>query len=195
MTVDLVVPARRTPDLATRSASGKDRQGSVETRLRESAPSTRGAPSDERVVDAHRGHFDLQALDPKFFDDFLLEGLARFGAKPPYRSSVCRRKRGEIHARDGAEQPCGLPFLFHRAASHRDCARRSTALVFTRARFTSPNSEECRGSAEGRAPHTWRWLFLKERSRRALRCAPTQLRSRFSCCRRNSWRSLPDETE
>src|SRR6266850_5680356 len=74
---------------------------------------------DESMVDAHSRHLDLQAFDTKLLHDFLLDGLARFGTEPKYAFiRVVTRKRGEVHARDGAEQPRGLPLFFHRTASH-----------------------------------------------------------------------------
>ncbi len=73
---------------------------------------------DERVVHANSRHLDLQTFDPKLSHDFLLERLARFGAEPKHALvGVVTRKRGEVHARDGAQQPRGLPLFFHRAAS------------------------------------------------------------------------------
>src|SRR6267378_1397822 len=76
-----------TPDLG--DAFGKRRKAGRESRrdrgyVNPASFDLAARRLDERVVDAHRGNFDLQALDPKFLDDFLLQGLARFGAKPPY---------------------------------------------------------------------------------------------------------------
>src|SRR5882724_8585920 len=74
---------------------------------------------DERVVHAHGRYLDLRAFNAKLLHDSLLEGLARFGAKPKHALvSIVTGKRGEVHARNGAQQPRGLPFFLHRASSH-----------------------------------------------------------------------------
>src|ERR1700693_771012 len=73
-----------------------------------------------------------------------------------------------------------------RAAPRRWCSRERHS--------PNPSSEECRGSIEGRAPHTWRWPFLKEKSRPAWTDATRWLHLPSSCCRVLSWRSLSNET-
>src|SRR6266436_2749110 len=74
---------------------------------------------DESVIDAHGRHLDLQAFDTKLLHDFLLERLPRLGTEPKHAFiRVVTRKRGEVYARDGAQQPRGLPLFFHRTASH-----------------------------------------------------------------------------
>src|SRR6266481_6560881 len=63
---------------------------------------------DESVVDAHSCHFDFQTFDAQLLHDFLLEGLARFATEPKYALiRVVTRKRSEVHAGDGAQQPRG----------------------------------------------------------------------------------------
>src|SRR5882672_1230462 len=110
------------PDL--RDSLGKRRKSGRESRrdrghVNPASFNSAARRFDERMVDAHRRYFDLQAFDAQLLHDFPLERLASLGAKPKYTLiCVVTRKRGEVHARNGAQQPPGLPFSLHRTASH-----------------------------------------------------------------------------
>ena len=55
----------------------------------------------------------------------MLNWLSRFGAKPADAFvGIISRESRQIHARDGAQQPCGLPFFFYGPA--RDMGLRAT---------------------------------------------------------------------
>src|SRR5208282_2714561 len=72
---------------------------------------------DEDVVDADGGDFDVERFDAEFCDEFVLEGLAGFGAETANAFvGVISGERRQIHARNGAEEPGGLVILFYGAA-------------------------------------------------------------------------------
>ena len=69
---------------------------------------------DEHVINANRGDLDLSSSTPSLLDQFLLQRMATLGAQSANALvGVVSGKRGQIHARDGAQKPCGLPFFFY----------------------------------------------------------------------------------
>ena len=71
----------------------------------------------ERVVHAHRADLDRRARStPSASSEVVAQRMARLGAQAP---DVARRvvagERREVHQRDRAQQPRGLPLLLHRA--------------------------------------------------------------------------------
>src|SRR6266404_3246105 len=111
-----------TPDL--RDSLGKRRKSGRESRrdrgyVNPASFDSAARRFDERMVHAHSRYLDFETFDAQLLHDFLPERLARLSAKPKHAFiRIVTRKRGKVHARDGAQQPRGLPFLFHRAASY-----------------------------------------------------------------------------
>jgi hypothetical protein len=59
----------------------------------------------------------LEGFDAEFCDEFVLEGLAGFGAEAADAFvGVIAGESGQVHAGDGAEQPGGLVVFFYGAA-------------------------------------------------------------------------------
>ena len=73
----------------------------------------------KRVINADGGNLDIQLFDSQPLYQVMLNWLPRFCAKPAYTFlGVIARQGCEIHARDGAQQPCSLPILLHCPASN-----------------------------------------------------------------------------
>ena len=70
------------------------------------------------MVDANRGYPDREPLGAELVEQIGGDGLTRLGAEPadPARCVVAG-EGGEIHQRDGPQQPGGLPLLLHRSAA------------------------------------------------------------------------------
>ncbi len=82
------------------------------------------AVSTKEMIDADGSDFDLQIADAELVEEFLLDGLARFGAEAANAFvGIVAGERGQVHASDGAEKPGDLPIFFHRAAGDRECRR------------------------------------------------------------------------
>jgi hypothetical protein len=70
------------------------------------------------MVDANRGDFSVKRFDAEFGDEFVLEGMAAFGAEAADAFvGVVALKGGEVHYGDGAQEPGGLVVFFNGAAS------------------------------------------------------------------------------
>src|SRR6516225_5811874 len=73
----------------------------------------------EQVIHAHSSHLYVQALNPQFSLDFLLDRVPRLRTQPPHALiRVVTRKSGQVHTRDGSQQPRDLPILLHRSPGH-----------------------------------------------------------------------------
>ena len=72
---------------------------------------------DKAVIDANRRDLDFEFFDLQLLYQVVLDGLPGLGAQAAHALvGVVAGKSGQIHAGDGAQQPGGLPFFFHRAA-------------------------------------------------------------------------------
>jgi hypothetical protein len=78
------------------------------------------------VVDADGRDRRREVFHAERLDEIRAQRVPRLGAQPPHVARrVIAAERGEVHERDGAQQPRRLPFLLHRPA----CAqRRGTTL-------------------------------------------------------------------
>src|SRR5581483_5026746 len=72
---------------------------------------------DEEVVDADGADVEVEGLDAEGADEMVFERAARFGAEAlDALGGVVAGEGGEVHAREGAEEPGGLEVLFDGAA-------------------------------------------------------------------------------
>ena len=73
----------------------------------------------EPVIHANRGNLDAEIFDTQAFHEFVLNRLS--GLRTQASDALVRvvsGKGGQVHARDGPQQPCHLPIFFHRATRH-----------------------------------------------------------------------------
>ncbi len=73
----------------------------------------------KRVIDANRGNLDIQFFDSQPLDQVILNRMPRFGAQAAHPLlGVIARQSGQVHAGDGAQQPCRLPVFLYGAAGN-----------------------------------------------------------------------------
>ena len=73
----------------------------------------------KHVIHAHRAHGQVQVLNAETLHNVPLQRIARLGAQPPHAlDRVVAAQRGQVHARNGAQQPRRLGVFFHRAPRH-----------------------------------------------------------------------------
>src|SRR6266478_1987399 len=111
----------------TRRESSRDR-GHMDTAAFDRAP--RGF--DEGVINADGSDLDVEALDAKFLNEIALNRLSRLGAQSA-NTLVSVVRSIQVTARR-SQAACHSFFTVRRVPMV--CARRSTALVFTRTAFT-----------------------------------------------------------
>ena len=69
------------------------------------------------VIHADRGNFNVQFFNPQALDQIILNRMPGFGAQAAHALfSVIAGESGEVHAGDGAQQPCRLPIFLYGAA-------------------------------------------------------------------------------